>query len=289
MLGKPMSAAWDENPIVIVLAPTGAEVTRAQQPALPHTPGEIAAATREAVAAGASLVHLHMREPDGAPSARLELWQETIQLLDRGPEVIKMISTGGSVDQSIEERLIGMQAGPDLAGIETGSLNFGDELFLTSRPDGLRVVAAAQEHGVELEVEAFDLGHVHAALRMHERGELPGPLRFNLVLGVPGGVDATPEALYAMRMALPADARWTVTAIGRHQRRMLALAVLCGATGVRVGFEDNVYLRRGRLAVSNAELVADMADLATALGRRPATFDEARELLDIHPRAAVSA
>jgi 3-keto-5-aminohexanoate cleavage enzyme len=284
-----MDDSEDADPVVIVVAPTGAEVTRDQQPALPHTPAEIAAATREAVDAGASVVHLHVRESDGRPSARLELWHETLGLIRAGPPVITMISTGGSVDQSIDERLTGLDAGPDMAGIETGSMNFGDDLFLTSRADGLRVASAARAAGVELEVEAFDLGHVHTALRMHRRGELPGPLRFNLVFGVPGGVDATPDALHAMRTALPPGVCWTVTAIGRHQRRMAALAVASGATGVRVGFEDNVYLRKGQLAASNAELVADIAKFSRNLGRRPATFDEACALLDVHPRARVTA
>jgi 3-keto-5-aminohexanoate cleavage enzyme len=277
-------SAWDAEPVVIVVAPTGAEVTRQEQPALPHSPAELADATSEAVVAGASVVHLHIREPDGSPSARLDLWQETLHLIRQGPRVITMVSTGGSIEQSIDERLTGIDAGPDMAGIETGSMNFGDGLFLTSRPDGLRVAAAARDADVQLEVEAFDLGHVHSALRMHARGELPGPLRFNLVFGVPGGVDATPEALHVLRSALPAEARWTVTAVGRHQRRMAALGILNGATGVRVGFEDNVFLRRGQLAGSNAELVADVADLVRTLGRRPATVEEARELLGVASR-----
>ncbi|MFE2998742.1 3-keto-5-aminohexanoate cleavage protein [Nocardia sp. NPDC059246] len=283
-----MNNSWDSEPVVIVVAPTGAEVTRAEQPALPHTPEEIAEATFGAVEAGAALVHLHVREPDGKPSARVELWRETVDRIRQGPPVITMVSTGGSVDQTLDERLNGLAAAPDLAGIETGSLNFGDDLFLTSRPDSLRVAAAAAAADIPLEVEAFDLGHIHAALRMHANGELPGPLRFNLVFGVPGGVDATPASLYAMTSALPAGARWTVTAIGRHQRRMVALGVLHGATAVRVGFEDNVFRRRGVLAASNAELVADVADLITTLGRRPATYPEACALLDVRPRKEIT-
>jgi 3-keto-5-aminohexanoate cleavage enzyme len=114
---------------------------------------------------------------------------------------------------------------------------------------------------------------------MVERGELPRPLRANLVFGVPGGVDASPEALDAMLRPLPAGTRWSITAVGRHQPRMLALAILRGAGGIRVGFEDGVYLRRGVLASSNAELVADAAEVVRTLGRRVATIDEARELL----------
>src|SRR5262249_12592091 len=135
------------------------------------------------------------------------------------------------------------------------------------------------------EAEMFDVGHVVQGVRMTERGELPPPLRANLVFGVPGGIDASPEALDAMLRPLPADTHWSITAIGRHQRGLLALAILGGAGGIRVGFEDGVYLRRGQLAESNAELVADAADLVRTLGRRPATIEEARELLAVPVRA----
>jgi 3-keto-5-aminohexanoate cleavage enzyme len=277
-------SSWDSEPVVIVCAPTGAEVTRELQPALPHTPQEV---TKEALAAideGATVIHLHAREADGTPSSDPALFSQMVSSIAECSTAITMVSTGGSVEMSIEERLTGLDARPDMAGIETGSLNFGDDIFITSRGDSLRVVTAAAAAGVELEVEAFELGHIHQALRMLERGELNPPLRVNAVFGVPGAVAATPEALDAMRRALPADARWTVTAIGRHQRRMLALAILCGATGIRVGFEDNVYLRRGVLAESNAQLVAAAAALARQLGREVALPEEAREILSLPAR-----
>jgi 3-keto-5-aminohexanoate cleavage enzyme len=129
----------------------------------------------------------------------------------------------------------------------------------------------------------FDVGHVVAGVRMVERGELPEPLRANLVFGVPGGIDASPEALEAMIRPLPQGTHWSITAVGRHQRRMLALAILRGAGGIRVGFEDGVFLRRGVLAASNAELVADAAELVRTLGRRVASIEEARELLACPP------
>ncbi|MFB6672060.1 3-keto-5-aminohexanoate cleavage protein [Streptomyces sp. NPDC056390] len=276
---------WNSRPVVIVVAPTGAEVTRAQQPALPHTPREIADSALECVDAGASLVHIHVREPDGTPSANPLYFQETVDRVREGSDLITMVSTGGSVEMSIEERLTGLDAVPDLAGIETGSLNFGDDLFITSRADSFKVGALAAEAGVPLEAEVFDVGHVHSAVAMMESGQIAGPPRFNLVLGVPGGIGATPEALDAMVRALPRDANWTVTAIGRHQRRMLALGLLLGATGIRVGFEDNVYLRKGVLASSNAELVVAAADLARSLGREVATTEQAREILQL-PRLA---
>jgi 3-keto-5-aminohexanoate cleavage enzyme len=165
-------------------------------------------------------------------------------------------------------------------------MNFGEDAFVTVPSDARRVVERARERGIGLEAEMFDVGHVVAGMRMFERDELPSPLRANLVFGVPGGIDATPEALAAMVRPLPAGTHWSITAVGRHQRRMLALALLDGAGGIRVGFEDGVFLRRGVLASSNAELVADAAELARTLGRRVASIEEARELLACPVRVA---
>ena len=195
--------------------------------------------------------------------------------------MVIMVSTGGAVWMSVDERITGLEAAPDLAGVETGSLNFGDEAFVTTRPDALEIVRRATESGIGLEVEAFDVGHVTQGVRMLQRGELPAPMRINLVFGVPGGIDASPQALDAMLRPLPEDVYWSMTAIGRHQRRMLGLAVLHGASGVRVGFEDNVYRAQGLLASSNAELVQDAADLVQALGRRVASIAESRSLLGL--------
>jgi 3-keto-5-aminohexanoate cleavage enzyme len=273
--------SWDATPVVVTVAPTGAEATRRDNPALPHTPEEIAAESVACASAGAAVVHLHVREPDGTPSGRVELFRDVIDRIRERSRMISMVSTGGAVWMSIDERLTGLEAGPDLAGVETGSLNFGDEAFVTTRPDALDIVRRASERGIGLEVEAFDVGHVVQAVRMLERGELPAPIRMNLVFGVLGGIDATPEALEAMVRPLPTGTHWSITAVGRHQRRMLGLALLWGAGGVRVGFEDNVYRSRGVLAKSNAELVGDIADLARALGRRVATIDEARSTLGL--------
>lgn len=271
--------SWDANPLVITVAPTGAEVTRLDNPALPHTPGEIAADVAACAEAGAAVAHLHVREEDGTPSSRPELFAETIALIRARSRMVTMVSTGGAVWMSMEERAAGLEAGPDLAGVETGSLNFGEEAFVTVPRDARHVVERAAELGIGLEAEMFDVGHVVQAVRMLERGELPSPLRANLVFGVPGGIDASPEALDAMLRPLPLGTYWSITAVGRHQRRMLALAILRGAGGIRVGFEDGVYLRRGVLAASNAELVAAAAELVQTLGRSVATVEQARELL----------
>ena len=270
---------WDEYPVIVTVAPVGAEVTRENHPGVPYSPEEIAAASIEAVKAGAAVVHLHVREPDGTPSGNPELFSETIQLIRRAVDSVIMVSTGGAVWMPIEERIRALEANPDMCSLETGSMNFGDDLFLTSRPDSISSAKSAYSRGITPEIELFDVGHAVAAARMLQEGHLRGPLNVNLVLGVPGGIDPEPEAISALLRPLPDDVRWSVTAIGRHQRRILALAVLLGAHGVRVGFEDNVYIRKGQLAASNAELVADICTLIRQIGREVADPGKAREAL----------
>ncbi|MBG1232317.1 3-keto-5-aminohexanoate cleavage protein [Aestuariivirga litoralis] len=273
--------AWDSEPVIITIAPVGAEVTRDNHPSVPYTPAEIAAASLDAVAAGASVVHLHAREPDGKPSGDPKLFAEAIALIRAKANPIIMVSTGGAVWMTIEQRTLSLEANPDMCSLETGSMNFGDDLFLTSRPDSISSAKLAYQKSIVPEIELFDVGHAVAASRMLGEGHLKGPLNVNLVLGVPGGIDAVPEAIPHLLRPLPGDVRWAVTAVGRHQRRMLAVAMLLGAYGVRVGFEDNVYLRKGQLAKSNAELVEDIAALARQLGRQVATPQQARSILQV--------
>jgi 3-keto-5-aminohexanoate cleavage enzyme len=273
--------SWNSNPVVVTVAPTGADVTRDNNPNVPYTTTEIADSSIEAAAAGASIVHLHVREDDGTPSGRPELFEDVIQRVRAGSDLITMVSTGGANDMTIEERTTGLLAKPDLSGVESGSMNFGDETFITPPPAGRGIVKAALHSGIGLEVEAFDVGHLVSAVRWLEEGILPEPFRVNLVFGVPGGIDASPEALTAMLRVLPPETFWTVTAIGRHHWRMLGLALLYGASGVRTGLEDVAYISRGVLAPSNAALTSALVELAGAVGREVATPEQARELLGL--------
>jgi 3-keto-5-aminohexanoate cleavage enzyme len=276
--------AWDTHPVIITVAPVGAEVTRDNHPNVPFSPTEIASASIQAIDAGASVVHLHARDSDGRPSGDSRLFDEAIREIRKSAEAVIMVSTGGAVWMTIEERTQSLHADPDMCSLETGSLNFGDDLFITSRPDSISSARLAYKNGIVPEIELFDVGHSVAAARMLREGHLKSPLNVNLVLGVPGGIDACPEAISALLRPLPQDVRWSVTAIGRHQRRMLAVAILMGTNGVRVGFEDNVYLRKGRLAESNAELVSDIAQLIRQLGRDVALPRDARRILAIKSR-----
>ena len=284
-MNRERDLGWAKHPVVIVVAPTGAEVTREHNPAVPYTPAEIAADVAACCETGAAVAHLHVREDDGTPSASAELFRQTVAGIRAVCDIVTMVSTGGAMGMTIEERSTGLEARPDMSGIETGSLNFGRDLFPTLPHETEGIAARAAELGIPLEVEAFEIGHIDAAIDFARRGVLPAPLRVNIVVGCPGALAATAHNLIAAVAALPEDATWSVTAIGRHQTRMLTLGLLLGATCVRVGFEDNVYLRRGQLAASNAELVEQIAAIARSLGRDVATAEQARDLLSL-PQAA---
>jgi 3-keto-5-aminohexanoate cleavage enzyme len=273
--------SWNSNPVVVTVAVTGADVFRENNPNIPYTTEEIANSTIEAHGAGATVAHLHVREDDGTPSGRPELFVDVIERIRAGCDVLTMVSTGGANDMTIEERTTGLEAKPDISGVESGSMNFGDETFITPPPAGRGIVERATEAGIALEVEAFDVGHVVSAVRWLEQGVLEPPMRINLVFGVPGGIDASPEALQAMLRPLPPETFWTVTCIGRHHQRMMALALLLGAPGIRTGLEDVAYLSKGVLAPSNAALVEMAAAMTRNLGREVATQEQAKELLQL--------
>jgi 3-keto-5-aminohexanoate cleavage enzyme len=273
--------SWNKDPVVLTVAVTGADVFRENNPNIPYTTAEIADSSIEAAQAGATVVHLHVREDDGTPSGRPELFKDVMERIRAGSDLLTMVSTGGSADMTIEERTTGLEAAPDISGVESGSMNFGDDTFITPPVAGRGIVERATSAGIALEVEAFDVGHVVSAIRWLEEGILPPPLRINLVFGVPGGIDASPEALAAMLRPLPSGTFWTVTCIGRHHPRMMALALLNGAPGIRTGLEDVAYIRRGELAASNAALVEMAVGLTRALGREVATREQTPELLGL--------
>lgn len=274
-------SSWNSDPVVLTVAVTGADVFRENNPNIPYTTEEIANSSIEAADAGATVAHLHVREDDGTPSGRPELFKDVIERIRAGSDLLTMVSTGGANDMTIAERTTGLEAEPDISGVESGSMNFGDETFITPPPAGRGIIERAVDAGIALEVEAFDVGHVVSAVRWLEQGILPPPLRINLVFGVPGGIDASPESLMAMLRPLPSGTFWTVTCIGRHHQRMEALALLHGAPGVRTGLEDVGYLSRGVLAPSNAALVEMVVNLAKTLGREVATPEQTPELLHL--------
>ena len=266
--------------LIITAALTGAEVTRAQQPALPITPIEIAIAAEECARAGASIVHVHARNPDGSPTQDKETYRQIIDAIKARCDVIVQVSTGGAVGMTPQERLAPVTLVPEMATLSMGTVNFGGDVFMNHPADMEVFAKAMQQHGVKPELEIFDSGMLTTANRWLKKGLLTGPLHFDFVLGIPGGMAGTPEALMYLKSQLPEGATWTVAGIGAAQLPLGTLAILLGGH-VRVGFEDNVYYRKGELAQSNAQLVARMARLSRELDREVATPDEARTLLGI--------
>jgi len=266
--------------LIITAALTGAEVTRAQQPALPVTPQEIADSAHECAQAGAAIVHVHARLSDGTPTQDKETYRQIITEVKKRCNVIVQVSTGGAVGMTPAERLAPVTLKPEMATLSMGTVNFGGDVFMNPPADMEVFAAALRDHGVKPELEIFDSGMLTTASRWLKKGLLSGPQHFDLVLGIPGGMAGTPEALMYLRSQLPAGSSWTVAGIGPAQLPLAALAIVLGGH-VRVGFEDNVYYRKGELASSNAQLVARIARISRELERPVATPDEARALLGL--------
>ena len=266
--------------LIITAALTGAEVTREQQPALPVTPQEIAIAAEECARAGASIVHLHAREADGTPTQDRETYREIIAAIRERCDVIVQVSTGGAVGMTSAERLAPVTLAPEMATLSMGTVNFGDDVFMNHPADMETFLHAMQQHGVKPEFEIFDTGMITTLNRWVKKGLLQGPQHVDFVLGIPGGMAGTPQALMYLVEQLPPDATWTVAGIGSAQLPLGTLAILLGGH-VRVGFEDNVYYRKGELASSNAQLVSRIARISDELNRPVATPAQARAILGL--------
>lgn len=264
--------------LIITAAICGAEVTKAQNPAVPYTVEEIVREAKSAVDAGAAIVHLHVREDDGTPTQSHVRFQECEEAIYKVcPDVILIPSTGGAVGMSPDERLDSTNTNPipEMATLDCGTCNFGDDIFDNTMPTMRAFGKRMIEKGIKPEYECFEMGHIDTILTMARKGEVPGdPMQFNFVLGVPGCTPATVGNLAWMVNQIPSGSTWTVTGVGRAAFPMAATAIAMGGN-VRVGFEDNIYLSKGVKAASNGELVAKVVRIAKELGREIATSDEA--------------
>lgn len=269
------------QPVMITAAMVGAEVTREQQPYLPITPAEIIASAVECYEAGASIIHIHVRDTAGNATQDAGLFREVVAGIRARCPVITQVSTGGAVWMSAEERLQSIECEPDMATLTTGTVNFGNDVFMNNRGLVETFARRLRERSIVPEVEVFDTGMIDEALRLRGMGLISDPLHFDFVMGVPGGIGPDPAHLVHMVRSLPPGSSWSVAGMGRHQLTLATIALAMGGN-VRVGFEDNIYYRKGQLARSNAELVARVARIATELDRPVATPDQAREILQLH-------
>ncbi|MBQ9535196.1 MAG: 3-keto-5-aminohexanoate cleavage protein [Clostridia bacterium] len=268
--------------LIITASICGAEVLKSHNPAVPYTVEEIAREAKSAYDAGASIIHLHVREDDGTPTQSKERFKVCIDAIKKiCPDVIIQPSTGGAVGMSNDERLQPIELLPEMATLDCGTCNFGgDEIFLNTENTIIEFARRMAEKNIKPEIEVFDKGMVDAAKRFYKKGILSAPMHFDFVLGVNGGMSAEPRDLIYMAESIPEGSTWTAVGIGKAQFSIAAMAIILGGH-VRVGFEDNVYLEKGVLAKSNGELVAKVVRLAKELGREIATPEEARQILSI--------
>ena len=282
---------------ILSCALSGVAANRAQCPGIPYTPDEYGEESRRAAEAGATIVHIHARKPDGVPSQDVE---DYIAIRDaikkRVPEMIINFSTG-AIGFTPEQRIASVVHGkPDVAALNMGTMNYAKYSekrkgfvfkFVFENPfdDIIYYLKAMKEVGVRPEMECFDMGHVGSALPLIDMGILTPPYEFSFILGVDGGMPASTRNVLAMADNLPKDSSWQVIGIGREQWQLAAAALTMGGH-IRVGFEDNFYLPEGTMAKSNGDLCERAARLSRDTGREVASITEAREMLHLPLRAA---
>jgi uncharacterized protein (DUF849 family) len=273
---------------LITVAPTGAEVEKAKVPALPVTLAELVATATECESVGGSVIHVHIRDDEARPTLDVGRLRETVAALREATDLVVQLSTGGAVTDPESARLAVLDAAPEMASCTMGTVNFGDDVFLNRWEFIVELHTRMQERGIVPEYEIFDLGHLAALERLLDRYGLPagGHVHVDFVMGVPGGMPGTTDALVACVHALrnlPAGTTFSATGIGRTTLPVM-LASLSAGGHLRVGMEDTITYAKGQPVESNAQLVARAAAVARLAQRPPMTPAQAREMLAIPSR-----
>jgi 3-keto-5-aminohexanoate cleavage enzyme len=265
--------------VVLTVAPTGPIATKADNPTLPTQPHEIAEAVHDAYRAGAAVAHLHFRDAGDRPTADLEIALLTMDLIkDRCPILIQL-STGVGLDVPFSEREALVELRPRMATLNPCSMSFGTGEFRNPPKDVARLAARMRELGVKPELEIYDTGHLEACRRMRDAGLLDDePMQFSIVLGVRGGMAASPDNLLTLVRRLPPDCIWQVIAIGSSNLPLTTMGLALGGN-VRAGLEDALYLRKGELSRGNQPLVERAVGVARALDRPIASVEETEAIL----------
>ncbi|MBP7096615.1 MAG: 3-keto-5-aminohexanoate cleavage protein [Spirochaetia bacterium] len=270
-----------DGKIVITCACTGAETSKQLQPALPITAEEIAETAVACREAGAAILHLHVRDENGKPTQDPKVFRRAIEMIRARTDIVVEITTGGAVGDTAEERLRPVtELEPEMASLDCGTVNFGDEYIVNTLPVMRAFAKEFKARKVRPTLECFDLGHVHASRILVKEGLLEPPYHYGFVLNVPGAVPFSLDALDSFCRAMPEGADYTVMGIGRSSLPAQYAAIARGGW-IRVGFEDNVYYSKGVLAESNAQLVARAARLAREAALAPATPAEVRQYLKL--------
>jgi len=271
--------------LIITVGITGSRITRQQTPHIPITPEEIAQSGIEAWRAGASVLHIHVRDPKtGLGAQDYSIFKEVVDRIRSETDVILCLTTSGIPGRNLEfrERLIPLSLNPELVSFDAGSVNMRENVFLNP-PEFLELLAKETlAKGIKPELEVFEAGMVETCIRYLEKGLLKSPLHFQFVLGVVGGMSATAKSLLHLSEIIPVGSTWSVIGIGPGQLPMAMIAMTMGGH-VRVGLEDNIFYSRGVLAKTNAELVERIVRISKEFGREVTTPDEARKMLSLTP------
>ena len=269
--------------LIITAAITGSRITREITPHIPLTPAEIVQSAFECWQAGASVVHIHVRDPGtGRGSQDVEVFRRVVEPLREKTDLILSLTTSGIPGRNLptEERLAPVDLKPELASLDAGSINLGGTAFINS-PEFLdRAAEKMGEKGVKPEIEIFDLGMIVTSLRMRDQGKLADPLHFQFVMGTPWGAPATPKSFLHLHEHIPDNSTWSIIGIGQGHLPMSMMALAMGGH-IRVGLEDNIYYSKGVLAETNAQFVERIVRISKAYGREIATPVEARDILSI--------
>ena len=278
-----------KSPVIISAALTGVLATREQCPAIPYTPKEIADEAKRATDAGAAIVHIHARTPEGGPDWSVDTFAEILAEVRTRTDVIVNFSTG-AVGVPAEERVAHIrELRPDIGALNMGSMNYAiysekkktfyhDHVFANPFKDIRFFLEAMNGAGVRPELECFDTGHIANTAPLIDLGVLRPPYQFSLIMGVLGGIPGTTRHLVNQVDTLPSGSHWQVIGIGLNQWRLVGAALAMGGN-VRVGLEDNFYVDEGKMAKSNADLVEKAARLARDVGREVASAEQARQIL----------
>lgn len=300
-----------ERKVIITCAVTGSIHTPTMSPYLPVTPNEIVDAAVGAAEAGASIIHLHARDPEtGKPSPDPRLFMDFLPRIKQQTNAVMNISTGGGLKMTLEERLEAAHAAkPELCSLNMGSMNFvlsqivpkytqwkydWEKPYLEGTRSGIVsntfeqieriIVEVGQAYGTRFEFECYDVSHLYALAHFLDRKLLTPPLFVQTIFGLMGGIGADPEDLMHMRRTADRlfgnDYLWSILAAGRHQMGLCTMGAIMGGN-VRVGLEDSLYIGKGQLAKSNAEQVAKIKRILGELSLEVATPDEARDILKL--------
>jgi 3-keto-5-aminohexanoate cleavage enzyme len=269
------------NPI-ITAALTGPMATKADSPAVPGSPAEVAESARGAFEAGASVVHIHLRDDQGRRSADLDVARRTVELVREACPAIIQISTGVGLEFEYEDRMKLVEVRPSMATLNPCTMTFGQGEFRNPPVQMMQLAERMLELGVKPELEVYDTGHIVVALELLKKGLLAEPLQISFVMGVRGGMAGDPALLAYLVRELPEGTSWQVIGVAKANRPMTAIGLAMGGNA-RTGLEDTLLLEPGVPAASNAQLVDQLVAVARSLGRQPATVAEVIERLRLSP------